>query len=206
MEATWYGQSDGKGKCDESLKFGTSPSGCESRPVKAQPGRPVVSLAAAWATKPLMRRYTSMWAVGLHPRKDRISRAQGFMISEGSSHRDRKVGLGRWHAAGCSTMARMKRETWLAGRPSCLLWEESVQRRADDPSLNGHAFVATGVFRLRTSSNTEVGRWRGEPELRSMGMRESEGRIGAMTSGNSWQLDPNEQRRPVLEVNYRRER
>jgi len=39
-----------------------------------------------------------------------------------------------------------------------------------------------------------------------MGMRESEGLVGAMTSGNLWQLDPAEQRRPVLETNYRRDR
>ena len=39
-----------------------------------------------------------------------------------------------------------------------------------------------------------------------MGMRESEDLIRAMTSGNLWQLDPTEQRRPVLETNYRRER
>lgn len=39
-----------------------------------------------------------------------------------------------------------------------------------------------------------------------MGMRESEGRIRAKTSGNLWQLDPAEQRRPVLEVNFRRDR
>ena len=45
---------------------------------------------------------------------------------------------------------------------------------------------------------TEVGRQQGEPELRSMMVRKSEGRIVAMTSGNSWHLDPAEQRRPLL--------
>ena len=44
----------------------------------------------------------------------------------------------------------------------------------------------------------EVGRLRGEPELRPKVVRKSEGRIGAMTSGNSGHLDPAEQRRPVL--------
>ena len=39
-----------------------------------------------------------------------------------------------------------------------------------------------------------------------MSMRESEGFIGALTSGNLWHSDPAEQRKPVLKVNERRER
>lgn len=44
----------------------------------------------------------------------------------------------------------------------------------------------------------EVGQKQGEPELRPMLIRQSEGCIRAGTPGNTRQLDPVEQRRPVL--------
>ena len=44
----------------------------------------------------------------------------------------------------------------------------------------------------------EVGRLRGEPELRPKVVRKSEHRKRAMTPGNSRHLDPAEQRRGVL--------
>src|SRR5947209_7864597 len=44
------------------------PSGCESRPTKAEPGRSVASLAAVPATGRLMRRRANTWAVGMQPR------------------------------------------------------------------------------------------------------------------------------------------
>jgi hypothetical protein len=44
----------------------------------------------------------------------------------------------------------------------------------------------------------EVGRKRGEPELRPKVSRKSEGCIGARNSGNGWFPEPEEQRRPVL--------
>jgi len=44
-------------------------SGCEPRPVKAEPGRPVVSLAARRVIGGLMRRYANVWAMGSSQRK-----------------------------------------------------------------------------------------------------------------------------------------
>ena len=44
------------------MKFRSSSGGCKSRPVKAKPRRPVVSLAPGPATAPAMRRHTSEWA------------------------------------------------------------------------------------------------------------------------------------------------
>ena len=60
-------------------------------------------------------------------------------------------------------------------------------RRAGYPSpklarLQAHVPVAETFG--RTSACPEVGRWRGEPEPRPKEARESEGRIGALTSGN----------------------
>ena len=51
----------------------------------------------------------------------------------------------------------------------------------------------------------EVGRREGRPERAAEEDRESEGRIGAMTSGNGWHPDPAEQRRPVSDTSFRRE-
>src|SRR5436853_3477126 len=59
--------------CGKFTKFGLLPSGCESRPTKAEPGRAVVSLAAVPATGRLMRRQANTWAVGMQPRNDYFS-------------------------------------------------------------------------------------------------------------------------------------
>jgi hypothetical protein len=50
----------------------------------------------------------------------------------------------------------------------------------------------------KRSSCAGVGRRQGEPEPRPKDARESVGLIGAMTVGNSWHLDPPEQRSVVL--------
>src|SRR5947209_19772924 len=60
------------------------PSGCESRPTKAEPGRSVVSLAAVTATGRLMRRQANTWAVGMQPRNGSYREAQGVTNPEGS--------------------------------------------------------------------------------------------------------------------------
>lgn len=58
----------------------------------------------------------------------------------------------------------------------------------DDP-VNWESLIAPQI---------EVGPRQGEPELKPMVVRQSEGCIRAQTLGNSGQLDPVEQRRPVL--------
>ena len=55
------------------------------------------------------------------------------------------------------------------------------------------------------ASAEEVGRKRGEPELRPKVVRKSEGCIGAKRPGNGWCPEPAEQRRPVLVRTFRRE-
>ena len=51
------------------MKFSVVSSGCETRAVKAEPGRLVVSLAVRQAIGGLMRRYTSVRAMGFSQRK-----------------------------------------------------------------------------------------------------------------------------------------
>lgn len=56
-----------------------------------------------------------------------------------------------------------------------------------------------------TSTRPKVGAGEGRPEPEPKKLRESEGCIGAVTLGNSWHLDPVEQRQSVSRVNFRRE-
>jgi len=71
--------------CSDFTKFGLSSCGCKPRPVKAEPGRPVVSLAAGVATHSLMRRQAKVWVERNQPRNSVIPNAQGFCPLEGNS-------------------------------------------------------------------------------------------------------------------------
>lgn len=62
----------------------------------------------------------------------------------------------------------------------------------------GNALARARDARLRRSSGRGGRPEQGEPERGATERRESEGRIGAKTPGNGRQLDPVEQRRPVL--------
>jgi hypothetical protein len=68
LDATEHCRSERRGD-DVVLKFSMLSSGCESRPAKAEPGRPVASLAVRPVTGGLMRRYASVWAVVSSQRK-----------------------------------------------------------------------------------------------------------------------------------------
>ena len=66
------------------------------------------------------------------------------------------------------------------------------------PNLQGPRVLGVHTeTRKEEDTLHEVGQRQGEPEPRPMGVRESEGRIRAMTVGNGWRPDPPEQRRPV---------
>ncbi len=51
-----------------SMKCCLSSSGCETRPAKGEPARPVASLAPGVETRAAMRRQANVRAVGLRPR------------------------------------------------------------------------------------------------------------------------------------------
>jgi hypothetical protein len=101
--------SERRESCGDSAKFGLSSSGCESRPAKAQPGRPVVSLAVGPAMTRLMRRQANKWAAGMQPRNGSSREAQGVTNPEGSRGRHRYKGEGASPEAGWTTAARLKR-------------------------------------------------------------------------------------------------
>ena len=54
----------GNGVCDDPMKPCLSSSGCETRPAKGEPARPVASLAPETVTDSAKRRHASEWAVG----------------------------------------------------------------------------------------------------------------------------------------------
>ncbi|TKC94644.1 hypothetical protein [Polyangium fumosum] len=59
------GKSGPKGmRCDKLMKFGLPSGGCDPRPAKGGPPRPVASLATVTVTRPAMRRRASVRAVG----------------------------------------------------------------------------------------------------------------------------------------------
>jgi hypothetical protein len=101
--------SERRESCGDSMKFGLSSSGCESRPAKAEPGRPVASLAAEPAMARLMRRQANKWAAAMQPRNGSFREAQGVTNPEGSRRRHRYKGEGASPQAGWTTAARLKR-------------------------------------------------------------------------------------------------
>jgi hypothetical protein len=66
--ATRQGWSKGIGGCDATMKCCSSSSGCETRPAKGEPARPVASLATVPEMVAAMRRHANVRAVGLRPR------------------------------------------------------------------------------------------------------------------------------------------
>ena len=63
LDATRQGWSRRIGVCDDFMKPCLSSSGCETRPAKGEPARPVASLAPDTVTDSAMRRYANEWAV-----------------------------------------------------------------------------------------------------------------------------------------------
>jgi hypothetical protein len=112
----------------------------------------------------------------MQPRNLHYSGAQGVIVLEGSSAARVAV---EWVAqpAGCSTTARAQED-------GPVIWEAlSVLH---ERQLNAGSFK------------------RGEPELETKQRRESEGRIGAMTSGNVMARGPGRAKAARAGVNLRR--
>jgi hypothetical protein len=112
----------------------------------------------------------------MQPRKASYSGAQGVIWLEGSS--GIRVAV-EWVAqpAGCSTTARAQED-------GPVIWE------------------ALSVLQERQSTVGSLKR--GEPELETTRHRESEGRIGAMTSGNVRARGPGRAKAARADVNLRR--
>ena len=110
------------------------------------------------------------------PRNLLYSGAQGFIALEGSSIAREPV---EWavQPAGCLTMARARED-------GPVIWE---------------------ALSVLLESESKAGRFeQGEPELETKQCRESEGRIGAMTSGNVVARGPEQAKAARASVDLRR--
>ena len=139
------------------------PSGCESRPTKAEPGRSVVSLAAATATGRLMRRQASTRAVGMQPRNGSYREAQGVTNPEGSrSVTDNgRGGVSPGGVDDYGTSEEGSPVTWEApAGPRVLAGRRGARAKASDaPGVHGRT-----PGRLRTSARTRGRSGQGKPE------------------------------------------
>ena len=107
----------------------------------------------------------------MQPRNLSHPGAQGVMVCGRQQHSRVRVVEGRVQPAGCSTTARAQED-------GPVIWEALLSCTGANPE--------------------QVGPSEGNRSSGAKQSRESEGRIGALTSGNGRHPDPGEQRRPVL--------
>jgi len=184
------------------------PAGAKPARPRVSPPKPVASLATVPEMASAMRRYANVRAMGhAAPKPITFPDAQGAELLEGNNGLSVQWARRGPYPAGCSTMARTKRTAQAPGRPSPLL----------DPSRS----CGEPVTRLRRT--TRGGRtcrrplWaqnkrphRGRPLARGTGAvveggRESEGCIGATTSGNGVTPGPGRAKAARVGVNFRRD-
>ncbi len=167
------------------MKFGRLSSGFKPRLAKAEPGRPVASLAAAVVRWRLMRRYANFWAGGNAAPKSVCSRlAQGLHSSEGSSVVT-EMGEGAARLAECTTSARNTEDSPVTWETPVSPRERNGQRRTGPESPRPGTPADARAEPSRRSICSTGRLKRGEPKRRPMETRESEDRIRAMTLGKS---------------------
>ena len=161
------------------MKFRELSSGCEARPIKAEPGRSVASLGVVAVMCRFMRRHASVWAVGLQPSKASFQDAQGLPFPEGSSCTAR---IGR----GCVVSGEVfdhgtQEEDRLVTRETQASPRRTTRPRRVARTQISNELCVRGVTRnsAKKRHRREVGRKQGEPELWPKGDWESEDCIGA---------------------------
>jgi hypothetical protein len=182
------------------MKFGRLSSGFKSRLAKAEPGRPVASLAAVAVRWRLTRRYANFWARGNAAPKSVCTRlAQGFQLLEGSSVAT-EMGEGAARLAECTTLARNTEDSPVTWESPVTPRDRNGMRRTGPESPRLHTPADARVKSPRTSI-CSLGRLkRGEPERRPKGAGKSEDRIRAVTLGKS--LAPRPRRAKAVRAEY----
>jgi hypothetical protein len=135
----------GIGGHKSSMKFCLSSSGCETRPAKGEPTRPVASLATVAEMPSAMRRQANVRAVGLRPRNLCFPDAERAGIREGNNGPLRELGEEGAVSGGVfdhSTYEEDGLATWeaLASPREIPVW-----RRAGDPSPTHGTLVGARV-------------------------------------------------------------
>jgi len=178
------------------LKISSSSSGCESRPVKAEPSRPEASLARGREIGGAMRRYASMQAMADGFVRYSILAPRGMGFPEGSSVRDRQVGEITGAPAEWLAMACGKKTAQEPGRPYLLLAVGPTTRRGRY-WFSGGCTYANHVHPAKKSVRSEVRPRRGEPEPRLMGEGSRRTAYERRRRETGWRPKPAEQRRSV---------
>ncbi len=177
--------SERRGVGDDSMKFGRLSSGFKSRLAKAEPGRPVASLAAVAVRWRLMRRYANFWAEGNAAPKSVCTRlAQGLQCLEGSSVAA-AMGEEASRLAECTTLARNTEDSPVTWEIPVFPRDRNGVRRAGPESPRLHALADARVEPPRISICSLGRPKRGEPERRPKEKGKSEDRIRAVTLGKS---------------------
>lgn len=195
------------------MKFGMLSSGFDPRPAKGEPAQPVVSLATAVATSPAMRRRASEWAVGYAATKFiLILGAQDVGLSEGESSLPVRWARGESTRRGVRPRHADKRTAQAPGRPTFFL--EKIRnygapviqlRRAVRPWRRAQPADPTHVgIRKEQASTSRYATRKGRPKRWRRRAGESEGRIGALTSGNEVALGPGRAKAARVARNVRR--
>lgn len=184
MCATRKGWSERMGSGDATLKFSLSSSGCETRPAKVEPDRPVAGSATASVTTSAMREHANERAVGSTASKPWISRMSKTYTGTKTAAERPKKGDGRAASGGVVGHGALEEDgpgTW-----------EALQspRESNGPTgsptriSDGPASTDARDGRSRTSVRS-----RGRPKARETGAeadggRASEGGKVAWNPGN----------------------
>ena len=195
------------------MKFVMLSSGFDPRPAKGEPAQPVVSLATGVATPPAMRRRTSEWAVGYAATKSRISRVPKTL----DCRKAKTPPSVRWARRGSTRRGvrprhATKRTAQAPGRPTFFLEKIRNQgapviqlRRAVRPWRRARpADPAQVGIRREQASTSRYATRKGRPKRWRRRTGESEGRIGALTSGNEVALGPGRAKAARVARNVRR--
>ena len=186
------------------------PAGANPARLRVSPPEPVASLAPASEMASAMRRQANVRAMGhAAPKPIIFPEAEGPVLPEGNNTLCIRVVWARSGVspAGCSTMARTKRTAQAPGRPSPLL---DPSRSCGEPVTRLRRTARCGRTCRRPCGVQNKRPHRGRPSARGTramaeGGRESEGCIGAGTSGNGVAPGPGRAKAARVGVNFRRE-
>jgi hypothetical protein len=181
------------------------PSGCESRPTKAEPGRSVVSLAAVTVTGRLMRRQASTWAVGRQPRNGYSPgkpRGSPTLKAAGGVTVNGRGGTSPGGVDDHGTLAQGNPVTGEApAGPRVSAGRRGTRSQASDaPGVHGRT-----PGRLRISVRTRGRSGQGKPEPRPTPQGSRRTAYERRRRGTGWHPGPGRAKAVRVVTNFRRE-
>ena len=199
----WCDQAPAGKKGRNTLEILVSPYGCKSRPINAEPGRSVASLAATSVTTSSMRRHASAWAV-------RFSLETVLSVVQGVNNPEDcivVVAIGRDDA---DTGGVVEHGTFATGGPAT--WEALSSPRENTGATETRRSISDETaFRMHAAlgqeqaSGDEVGRTRGTTEAAAEGEQGVGGLHKSDDVGERKAPGPGRAKAARAETNFRRE-